>query len=290
MANQREAFRPLGHPSQATRTQSMLGGSAPAYKRILRPFGGSGGSSAASATAAAAASASSSSSSIAVSGSGAVENHGGGGGSGSGSSGFGSHFPSLHLPFGGDKAARAYQTRIAKLEEELQAANEALLAHKAQNSILNEEVLQLKLLVGPLEPPPPPPPADAASDDEDGRRRGESEAPQVMASSLKQAMEDDELDLNDRIIKEQAEATLKELSTRLPIPVNAPLVPGYDRYGFMENDALATGSEALLRRIEKRVRRGGWARGGGAAVGLTRVTTRVTALATRPHSKRRRST
>jgi hypothetical protein len=43
------------------------------------------------------------------------------------------------------------------------------------------------------------------------------------------------------------------LAQRLPIPPNVPPVPGFDRYGFMETDMMASGSEALLRRIEKKV-------------------------------------
>ena len=71
-----------------------------------------------------------------------------------------------------------------------------------------------------------------------------------------QAMDDDEMDTSVTQLRASDEAARQELANRLPIPANAPLVPGFDRYGFMENDVLASGSEALLRRIEKKVRGG----------------------------------
>ena len=194
-------------------------------------------------------------------------------------SGFVSHFPSLNLPFGsGDKNVRVLQSRITKLEEDLQVANEALAAHKAQNAILNEEVLRMKLGIDPTVPL-----------DDRGGALGEAEPPLQIASSLqqvmssrahthaedaraaqrrpidgslhrctgeprrnRQAMEDDALELRSPTSPVD-DARIRELTNQLPIPADAPMVPGYDRYGFMENDVLSTGSEALLRRIEKKV-------------------------------------
>ena len=78
---------------------------------------------------------------------------------------------------------------MAKLEEDLVAANEALEAHRAQNAILNEELLHMKLVLDPADATRFRASGDTSDEDSatsDRRRHGESEAPQLMASSLKQ--------------------------------------------------------------------------------------------------------